>query len=154
MQYEIVVHRSARGDVLQVYRRAAHNAPVAAEKWLARLQRKIQTLQSNPERNASRCLSPQCLYLNVSMCLNQLKGFVQRQCRAMAWTYGERGMLIPWFVANRERIRELTYPALRLLIHLIWSAVTCHRFHFQSNGFMSGTPTFRKSPILRVTIVK
>ena len=50
MQSDIVVHRLARGDVLQVYRRAAHNAPVAAEKWLARLQRKILTLQSNPER--------------------------------------------------------------------------------------------------------
>ena len=50
MQYEIVVHRSARRDVLQVYKRAAHNAPVAAEKWLARLQRKILTLQNNPQR--------------------------------------------------------------------------------------------------------
>ena len=50
MQYEIVVHRSARRDVLQVYKRAAHNAPVAAEKWLARLQRKILTLLNNPQR--------------------------------------------------------------------------------------------------------
>ena len=50
MQYEIVVHRLARADVLQVYTRAARNAPVTAEKWLARFQRKILTLQSNPQR--------------------------------------------------------------------------------------------------------
>ena len=50
MPYEIVVHRLARGDVFQVYRRAAHNAPIAVEKWLARLQRKILTLQNNPQR--------------------------------------------------------------------------------------------------------
>ena len=50
MEYEIVVHRSARADVLQVCQRAARNAPVAAEKRLARFERKILTLQSNPQR--------------------------------------------------------------------------------------------------------
>ncbi len=50
MQYLIVVHRRARADVLQVYTRAVGNAPITAEKWLARLQRKIQTLQNNPQR--------------------------------------------------------------------------------------------------------
>ena len=50
MPFEIVVHRLARVDVLQVYRRAARIAPVAAEKWLARLQQKILTLQVNPQR--------------------------------------------------------------------------------------------------------
>ena len=33
------------------------------------------------------------------------------------------------------------------------NAVTCHCFHFQSNRFISGTPTFRKSPIRRVTML-
>ena len=50
MEYEIVVHRLARVDVLQVYKRSAVNAPVTADKWLARLQRKILTLKSNPQR--------------------------------------------------------------------------------------------------------
>lgn len=50
MQYEIVVHRLARVDVLHVYKRAAGIAPVTAEKWLARLQLKILTLQNNPQR--------------------------------------------------------------------------------------------------------
>ena len=50
MEYEIVVHRHARRDVMQVYQRAAKNAPEAAEKWLDRLQDKIRTLQVNPER--------------------------------------------------------------------------------------------------------
>lgn len=50
MTNPVIVHHPARMDILEAYSRGADNAPVAAEKWLGRLENAIESLNQNPRR--------------------------------------------------------------------------------------------------------
>ena len=50
MTNRVIIHQTARMDILEAYSQAAANAPQAAGKWLIRLEETVQTLNQNPQR--------------------------------------------------------------------------------------------------------
>ena len=52
MTYQVTVQRTAKLDMLEACRWISRDSPAAANKWLEKVWKAIQTLESNPERCA------------------------------------------------------------------------------------------------------
>lgn len=50
MTYRVEIARSAEADIREAYQWVQERSPSAADRWRSRLQKKIQTLASQPSR--------------------------------------------------------------------------------------------------------